>query len=215
MKSFTNKIIYTNTRFMKDVKKTFQLLDGNEFCNGLKTIYGEIKDYHPKNYYYDYTVLDTINKAMCQSHASGVISQGISQILYYIYQTISILPLNHIKNLNTTEVIDCVNITTIYLTHSIEGLLTIIKRNINREFDIMLTFLIMFFAFYMFLTIIVHLIFWTCFFGLIQSEIIKSRGMLKLLPIELIKKLKAINQNTQDKAINSSLQFFKQMNISL
>ena len=109
-------------------------------------------------------------------------------------------------SLNVTSTKNVLAMLQMFLAPIYEGLLLDLKSNISDHLAELKNFLILFYVFYLLVSFIVHLLFWTCFLRAMETELIKSRGMLKIMPLDLIDKLKRMKK---DKANLQSINFFK------
>ena len=208
--SFTQTLVSSKKSFLKSTKEIYNNLDGSNFCSELVSLYLQIEDFY-KDEKYNFTLQQSITEEICTKYQAGMLNRGLTQALYYIYQTFNKIYSSQIPITNVETVIDTLYINQVFIAPAIEGLLIELEKSISNSFKNYLIFLIVFYVCYVIVAIICHFIFWSCFFDLMRKEIIKSRGMLKLMPMELIKKLKVMKTSGENPTISNSLKFFKQI----
>jgi len=206
--AFTHKLKTSSHRFMESITASYKRLDGSGLCNEVVALHKVIRDYFSDENY-DFTLQRSLTSEICSTYKSGLLNRGITQVLYHIYQTFNRM---HSSNnyIIDDEAISCLYLNQVFVAPTIKGLLIMLNDTIVHSLKRYLNFLIAFYVCYVVLVTIAHFVFWSCFFSSMRREIIRSRGMLKLMPMELIKRLKVMKSPNKDSAISNSLTYFKQ-----
>ncbi len=208
--SFAQTLTSSKGSYMSNVKTLYSALDSSAFCAQLMTLNGVIRSEYTG---YDYVYQKTVTEAICNQFESGLLSRGLTQATYLVYQTANKLQTERKagRTPNTRDAVRTLYMMMMFVAPTIEGMLIDLGDDIQTDLSALMIFVISFYVAFLLGAIITHFLFWTCFFKEMKEEIIKSRGMLKLMPLELIKKLKNRKSTGSDAASLQSLRFFKQI----
>eukprot|EP01022_Parablepharisma_sp_SALTPOND_P007654 TRINITY_DN1320_c0_g1_i1.p1 TRINITY_DN1320_c0_g1~~TRINITY_DN1320_c0_g1_i1.p1 ORF type:complete len:2394 (+),score=231.59 TRINITY_DN1320_c0_g1_i1:104-7183(+) len=210
--AFTQTFSSSKSGYLSTVKEMYKTLDKTSFCSQLMELYRNIRDYY-NSPQYTFIYQEAITESMCNSYKNGILGRGLTQATYLVYQIVNKLQTERRANKvpDTTDAVEALYMMQMFIAPTIEGLLIELDESISSDLGKLLNFMVFFYVAFILAAIITHFLFWTCFFKAMREEIIKSRGMLKLMPMELIKKLKVMKNVGNDSSILHSLRFFKQI----
>lgn len=208
--SFSQTLASSSSSYISSTQTYFKLLDSSSFCNTLQGFFGNIQNTYSSN---NFTYTKTITSSICSAYESGLLTQGITQASFLVHQVVNAIQNQRMLKVTpqTKDAVSCLYMIEMFIAPAYEGLLLLLSSSIGNYFSGVLSLMAYFFAFYFVLAIIAHFFFWTCFFNMMTRELVKSRGMLKLMPLELIKKLKEMKKEDQNGTNATSLQFFKEI----
>jgi len=208
--SFKQTLTSSGDNFLKNTQKLFDQLDSPNLCAQLPKLYELIqKKYPEKPGLYTYKTQSNVTTSVCENYQDKLLTRGLTQAAFMIHQEVKKLQaerMMRVSNPNTTASENALSMLQMFLAPVYEGLLLDLKEGISDDLQNLKNFLILFYIFYILVSFVVHLLFWTCFLRAMESELIKSRGMLKIIPLELIDKLKKMKK---EKANVQSIAFFK------
>jgi len=210
--AFTQQFSSSKSGYLSPIQKIYEALDNTQFCNQLVQLYSTIRGYYDSPQY-TYSNQKLITVESCNNYESGILSRGLTQANYLIYKIVNKMQteLKVSRIPDTSDAINALYMLQLFLAPAIEGIIIKLDKSMDDNLSGLLQFMIIFYVVFILAAIATHFLFWTCFFKAMKEEIVRSRGMLKLMPMELIKKLKGMKGNGADITTTNSLKFFKQI----
>lgn len=210
--SFKQTLTSASNSFLSNTKKLFDTLDSPSLCSELINMYQLIRDEYPESSStYTYTIQKSITQSVCEAYQDQLLTRGLTQAAFMIHQEVKKLLAEKTTSasVNATATEQVLAMLQIFLAPIYEGLVLSLKTDIKSNLDTLKEFQILFFIFYLLISLIVHLLFWTCFLKAMETELIKSRGMLKIMPLELIDKIKKLRREKANMQIINFLKAFE------
>eukprot|EP01022_Parablepharisma_sp_SALTPOND_P017432 TRINITY_DN277_c1_g2_i1.p2 TRINITY_DN277_c1_g2~~TRINITY_DN277_c1_g2_i1.p2 ORF type:complete len:1761 (-),score=195.95 TRINITY_DN277_c1_g2_i1:3742-9024(-) len=208
--AFKQTLASGSDEYLKNTQKLFDKLDSPSLCPTLMKLYQLIQENYPEQPgIYTYSAQENITQSVCEEYQDQLLTRGLTQAAFMIHQEVKKLQAERfmtMRSANITATENALAMLQMFLAPIYEGLLLDLKQNISNDLGTLKQFLILFYVFYLLISFVVHLLFWTCFLKAMEAELIKSRGMLKIMPLELIDKLKKMKK---EKANLQSINFFK------
>lgn len=204
--SFKQTVTAAQNSFISSTQDLFSTLDSTSFCSELMSLFNLIQTKYPN---FAYRVQNQVTQSACTTYQNGLLNRGLTQGAFMIYQEVKqmqALREEGSSNINITSSVQQLAMLLMFLAPVYEGLQLDLMDNVQANLSTLKSFLILFFVFYILASFVVHLLFWTCFLQAMETELVKSRGMLKIMPLELIDKLKKMKK---EKANINIVTFFK------
>ncbi len=214
---FKQTLTSASNSFLSNTQKLLASLDSSAFCSTLMQMYELIRSDYPEqaSELYSYTVQKNITQSVCESYQDQFLNNGLTQAAFMVHQEAKKLLAEIITSstatANVTAVEQTLTMLQLFLAPVYEGLILDLNARIGSNLDTLKAFDILFYVFYIVVAFIAHLLFWTCFLRSIEVELFKSRGMLKIMPLELIDKLRKLKRG---RAEIQSFKFFKTLDKS-
>lgn len=209
--AFTQILKYSQDPILSNTKKNFNLLDSSSFCNEYLLMIPIIEGEYPA---YSYTYLNAITQSICSNFQNNILLSGITQAVFMIFQEVQKVQSQRksgVNKINVDQVVNCLNMIHLFIAPAYEGLMLSYMNDIDNNYQQEDFFIIGFYVCYVIAAILVHYLYWTCFLQGVEQEFIKSRGMLKIMPVELLSKLKKMKREEGKEANQQVLQFFANM----
>ena len=204
---FQQFLTFSNIKYLNTM---FTRLNSNQFCTVIKELYSDIRIKYPaRRGIFSYDMQIAITETLCKSFGNDLLSRGMIQASFMIYYNAK--RIRDGRNIGKTkfdlnDTVQLLIISHLFLVPATEALLINLQYETNNNLDDLMTFIIVFYILYLIISTFSHFLFWSCYLRSTERELVKSKGMLKIMPLTLIAKLKEMSKENED---NQSLRFFK------
>eukprot|EP00826_Nyctotherus_ovalis_P023295 TRINITY_DN17901_c0_g1_i2.p1 TRINITY_DN17901_c0_g1~~TRINITY_DN17901_c0_g1_i2.p1 ORF type:complete len:223 (+),score=56.01 TRINITY_DN17901_c0_g1_i2:104-772(+) len=207
---FQQLLTFDSAGYLKKTLNMLKRLDSSEFCSAIIEVYSSIRDKYPaQRGIFSYEMQSKITKGLCASFGNSLLSRGLLQAYFMVYYNAKKLHDERLVGVNEhdlTSTVDLLVTSQLFLAPASESLLIQMHSSVDSNLSSSLSFIIVFFVLYLIFSTVTYFLFWACYLRSTELELVKSKGMLKIMPLTLIAKLKNMSRENED---NQSLAFFR------
>lgn len=212
---FQQLLTFDSAGYLKKTLNILKRLDSDNFCSAILELYGSIRNKYPaQRGIFSYTMQSKITKDLCTSFGNSLLSRGLLQAYFMMYYNAKKLRderLIGVSEHDLSSTVDLLVMSQLFLAPASEGLMIQLRGSIDGYLNSSLKFIIVFFVLYLIISTVTYFLFWGCYLRSTELELVKSKGMLKIMPLALIAKLKDLSRENEDSRSHShhGLAFFR------